>query len=289
MMMKRTLLITALTAVSLTFAGCNKTDSAAKAAKTTASTAASATVAGDTASEMDKISYILGHDAGKNLKEMDGQINPKIIAEALADGFEGKPSKYTDEQARTIFEAYQKRKTEEAVKEFEAKAAANKEAGAKFLAENAKKEGVKTTPSGLQYKVITEGTGPKPKATDTVVVNYEGKFIDGKVFDSSIERGVPASFQLGQMIKGWSEGLQLMPAGSKYELYIPSELAYGAENNPAIPPNSVLIFTVELLDEAAAKKAQADIKAKADAQMAEMMKQLEAAKATGAEAQPAAK
>lgn len=282
---RTTFLMTALMASMLALTGCNKDGDTAKPASTTNIS--------EQSPEMDKISYILGHDAGRNLKEMDGEINPKIIAAALSEGFEGKESKFTDEQARAIFEAYQKRKEADAVKELETKAKTNKEAGEKFLAENKTKEGVKTTSSGLQYKVITEGMGAKPKATDVVVTHYEGKTIDGKVFDSSYERGEPAQFDLGQMIPGFREGVQLMPAGSKYEFYMPSELGYGeAGSPPVIEPNSVLIFTVELLDEASAKKAAADAQAKAEEQMAEMMKQLEAQAAQGepkAEAEPAKK
>lgn len=272
---RNTFLMTALMTSILVLTGCNK-----EGDTKTASTAS----INEQSPEMDKISYILGHDAGKNLKEMDGEINPKIIAAALAEGFEGKESKFTDEQARAIFEAYQKRKEADAVKEMETKAKTNKEAGAKFLDENGKKEGVKTTASGLQYKVITEGTGAKPKATDVVVAHYEGKTIDGKVFDSSYERKEPAQFDLQQMIPGFREGVQLMPAGSKYEFYMPSELGYGENGVATIEPNSVLIFTVELLDEAAAKKAAADAQAKAEAQMAEMIKQMEA---QGVQGEPA--
>jgi FKBP-type peptidyl-prolyl cis-trans isomerase FkpA len=117
-----------------------------------------------------------------------------------------------------------------------------------FLIDNAKQEGVKTTSSGLQYKVLQEGTGPKPDAYAEVEVHYEGRLIDGKIFDSSYQRGEPISFLLGQVIQGWQEGVQLMPVGSKYELYIPSELGYGKSGAPGvIPPNATLIFTVELL------------------------------------------
>lgn len=268
---RTTFLMTALMASMLALSGCNKDNSVAKPAKSANNTNIS-----EQSSEMDKISYILGHDAGKNLKEMDGDINPKIIVAAISEGFEGKESKFTDEQARAIFEEYQKRKETEATKELETKAATNKEAGAKFLAENKAKEGVKTTPSGLQYKVITQGTGTKPKPTDVVVAHYEGKTIDGKVFDSSYERGEPAQFDLAHMIPGFTEGVQLMPAGSKYEFYMPSELGYGETGAPpVIEPNSALIFTVELLDEANAKKAVADTHAATEAQMAEMMKQIE--------------
>jgi FKBP-type peptidyl-prolyl cis-trans isomerase len=127
-------------------------------------------------------------------------------------------------------------------------AAKNIEGGQAFLAENSKKDGVKQTESGLQYKVLTEGTGPKPKASDTVKVHYKGTLIFGTEFDSSYKRGEPAQFPLTGVIKGWTEGLQLMPVGSKYEFYIPADLAYGASPRPNIPANSTLIFEVELLE-----------------------------------------
>ena len=142
---------------------------------------------------------------------------------------------------------YQKEQEEKFVKEMQTKAGENKTKGAAFLAENGKKAGVKTTASGLQYKVITEGKGKMPKATDVVEVNYEGKLLDGKVFDSSYERGEPIEFPLNQVIAGWTEGLQLMKEGGKYEFYIPSDIAYGEAGNSGIEPNSTLIFTVELL------------------------------------------
>ena len=143
--------------------------------------------------------------------------------------------------------AYQKEQQEKMIKDMKAQGDANSTAGAKFLAENAKKEGVVTTASGLQYKVVTAGTGKTPKATDTVEVDYEGKLIDGTVFDSSYERGEPVEFPLNQVIAGWTEGVQLMKEGGKYEFYIPSDLAYGEAGNAGIAPNSMLIFTVELL------------------------------------------
>ena len=124
----------------------------------------------------------------------------------------------------------------------------NASEGKRFLADNRKKEGVKVTSSGLQYKIIREGTGKKPITTNTIKVHYKGTLIDGEVFDSSYDRGKPIEFKLGQVIKGWQEGLNLMPVGSKYMLYIPSKLAYGKNNKGAIPANSVLIFEVELLE-----------------------------------------
>lgn len=190
-----------------------------------------------------------------NLKAMTEQtgeeLDLEIFNKAIADAFNGKESALTDEQIQAVGKAYEERKVKEAAD----KATKNKAEGDKFLAENKTKEGVKTTASGLQYKVITEGTGKSPKATDTVIVHYEGKLINGKVFDSSYERGMPAQFAVNEVIKGWTEGLQLMKEGGKYEFYIPSELAYGEAGNPMIEPNSVLTFTVELLSEEQAKAA----------------------------------
>lgn len=258
---RSTLLISVLTASMLAITGCNSS-----ASKTVTIT--------DKSPELEQVGYSLGYLMGSGNKQDIPDLNLEAFEKGFSDGYSGDEKKraLTEEQMQKVLEAYQKKRQEEMVKEIENKAKTNKEKGEKFLAENAKKEGVQTTASGLQYKVITEGTGPKPKATDTVTVHYEGKLLDGKVFDSSYERGEPVQFPLNQVIKGWTEGVQLMPQGSKYELYIPSDLAYGEAGNPAIEPNSVLIFTVELLDEAAAKKAAADAKAKNEAQLAELQK-----------------
>lgn len=256
----KTLLCTSLVAALLMMTGCNKT---AKSVNIT-----------DKSPELEQVGYSLGYLMGSNNKNDIPDLNIEAFEKGIRDGYSGDEKKraLTQEQMEKVLMEYQKKREAEITKEVEAKAKANKEAGEKFLAENEKKEGVQKTASGLQYKVITEGTGAKPKATDTVTVHYEGKLIDGKVFDSSYERGEPVSFRLNEVIKGWTEGVQLMNTGSKYELYIPSDLAYGETGNPNIEPNSVLIFTVELLDEAAAKKAQADAKAKQEAQMAELQK-----------------
>ena len=256
----KTLLCTSLVAALLMMTGCNNT---AKSVNIT-----------DKSPELEQVGYSLGYLMGSNNKNDIPDLNIEAFEKGIRDGYSGDEKKraLTQEQMEKVLMEYQKKREAEITKEVEAKAKANKEAGEKFLAENEKKEGVQKTASGLQYKVITEGTGAKPKATDTVTVHYEGKLIDGKVFDSSYERGEPVSFRLNEVIKGWTEGVQLMNTGSKYELYIPSDLAYGETGNPNIEPNSVLIFTVELLDEAAAKKAQADAKAKQEAQMAELQK-----------------
>lgn len=259
-----TLLISALTASIVAITGCNS--------------AKKDITVNDKSPEMDQVSYSIGYFMASGNKEDVPDLSLQAFNKGFEDGYGGDEKKraLTEEQMQKVLEAYQKKRQEQMVKEIEQKAKDNKAAGEKWLAENKAKEGVQTTASGLQYKVITEGTGKTPKATDTVTVHYEGKTIDGKVFDSSYERGMPAQFPLNGMIKGWTEGLQLMKEGSKYELYIPSELAYGEAGNPAIEPNSVLIFTVELLDEAAAKKAMAEAEQKMQAQLQELQKQAQA-------------
>lgn len=276
--MKKHILVSAIVA-AFALTGCNKDKEAAPAD----GKAAKSTVINEKSTEMQKVSFLLGFNTGKDMKELDSEIDLDIFYKAMKDGFNGKENALTDEEIKELATAYEKRKSEEAKKKFDEAAAKNKADGEKFLAENAKKEGVQTTASGLQYKVITEGTGKQPKATDTVVVHYEGKLLDGKVFDSSYERQMPAQFQLNQVIKGWTEGLQLMKEGSKYEFYVPSELAYGAEGSQNIEPNSVLIFTVELLTEAQAKEAVAKAQAELEKQM-KAMQEAQAAQQSAGEA-----
>jgi FKBP-type peptidyl-prolyl cis-trans isomerase FklB len=192
----------------------------------------------------DKVSYSIGLNIGMNLSKQKVSVNPEILTAGIKDGIAGKPQ-LTQEQIKEVMTTLEKDMQEKQ------KAAAEKNAaeGAKFLEENKKKEGVKTTASGLQYKVIKEGSGPQAKATDVVTVNYRGTLIDGKTeFDSSYKRGEPATFPLNGVIKGWTEGVQLMKVGSKYQFFIPSNLAYGDRAvGPDISPNSTLIFEVELL------------------------------------------
>jgi FKBP-type peptidyl-prolyl cis-trans isomerase FklB len=192
----------------------------------------------------DKVSYSIGLNIGSNLSRQKVSVNPDILAAGIKDAIAGKPQ-LTQEQVKDVMSTFEKDMQEKQ------KAAAEKNAadGAKFLEENKKKEGVKTTPSGLQYKVIKEGTGPQPKATDIVTVNYRGTLIDGKTeFDSSYKRGEPATFPLNGVIKGWTEGVQLMKVGSKFQLFIPPNLGYGERAvSPDLSPNSTLIFDVELL------------------------------------------
>lgn len=196
----------------------------------------------------DSVSYSIGTDIGSNFKQQELEINVDALAKGLADALADKDLEITDVQSAQILNRFQKEMREKMQAKNDAEAADNAKKGEEFLAENKKKDGVKVTASGLQYKVIKQGNGPKPKLTDKVKVHYRGTLIDGTEFDSSYKRGTPAEFPLNGVIKGWTEGLQLMPVGSKYEFYIPAELAYGARGPQTIGPNQTLIFEVELLE-----------------------------------------
>jgi FKBP-type peptidyl-prolyl cis-trans isomerase len=190
------------------------------------------------------VSYCVGMSLAGSLMQQNLQgISPEVMAQAVDDAFQGKPSPYTPEQANEIIQNYLNVAVEEQFK-------ANKIEGEKFLAENFKKEGVQTTVSGLQYEVIEEGKGKSPGATNQVTVHYHGTLLDGTVFDSSVERNSPATFGVNQVIPGWTEALQLMKEGSKYKLFIPQELAYGQHPHPGGPiqPFMTLIFDVELIE-----------------------------------------
>ncbi len=199
--------------------------------------------------ELERLSYALGLSMGNNFKSSGiEEMNIKEFAEGVAAVFEGTQPKMSYDEAKNVirefFTALEEKQNAAAAKMGEV----NKAAGEAFLAENAKRPEVKTTESGLQYEVINEGNGDKPAASDTVVVHYTGTLIDGTVFDSSVERGTPATFGVTQVIPGWVEALQLMQVGAKWRLYIPSDLAYGPRGaGGAIGPNSTLIFDVELL------------------------------------------
>lgn len=191
---------------------------------------------------MDKISYAIGLSMGQNLMSSGvKKMEYADLAKGIEDVLEGNKPQISYQEAQQVLGKF--------FQELEEKVAGEaKKAGEEFLAANAKREGVKVTASGLQYEVLEATLGQKPKATDTVKVHYEGTLIDGTVFDSSYRRGEPISFGLNQVIKGWTEGLQLMSIGSKYKLYIPYELGYGAQGaGQSIPPYAALIFTVELL------------------------------------------
>ena len=199
---------------------------------------------------MDKFSYALGLGIGQQLKQMGlkGTLVINDFAASITDVLEGNDLKVRHQEGQKIVNAFFQELEQ---KQNAAKAAAGKvakEEGSKFLAENAKKDGIIVTKSGLQYEVLTEGTGKKPKATDTVRCHYEGRLLDGTVFDSSYKRNAPADFGLQQVIAGWTEGVQLMAEGAKYRFYIPYMLAYGEGGAGAsIPPFATLIFDVELI------------------------------------------
>ena len=198
--------------------------------------------------QKDKESYSLGYQFGQSLKSQGVDINLDIYASGIRDAFGGKEPQMSQEEIRATIMELQKRVVAARQKELNEKAAKNLSESKAFLAENGKKEGIKPLPSGLQYKVLTEGSGKTPKAEDTVTVNYKGTLIDGTEFDSSYKRGQPATFQVKGVIKGWTEALQLMKEGSKWQLFIPPELAYGERGaGSTVPPNSTLIFEVELL------------------------------------------
>tara|TARA_B100000482_G_scaffold16944_1_gene11442 strand:- start:163 stop:759 length:597 start_codon:yes stop_codon:yes gene_type:complete len=194
---------------------------------------------------MDSTSYSLGADLGENLKRQQVEIDYDVFMAGLMDGMETEMVKLDQGQRRAVMASLQKNIREKSKKEGEA----NLKLADEFLDNNVKENpDIKETPTGLQYRVLTEGNGENPKKTDRVKVHYVGKLMDGSEFDSSIERGEPTEFALNQVIKGWTEGLQLMKVGSKYEFFIHPNIAYGQRARPKIPANSVLIFEVELLD-----------------------------------------
>ena len=213
-------------------------------------------------SEADKVGYALGVDMGSTVKEIGGdKINIDAVVSGLKDAAEGKELAMKREEMDKTMQTFAEARMKEMQAQFEKEIAANAEAGKKFLEENGKKEGVKTTDSGLQYKVEKEGKGAKPTKDDSVTVHYEGRLLDGTIFDSSYERKEPVVFKVTNVIPGWVEGLQLMSEGSKYTLYIPSSLAYGETGAPpSIPPNSTLTFDVELVKVGEAKESKEEAK-----------------------------
>ena len=220
----------------------------------TAATVAPALAAGPAApaplvTERDKVSYLIGLDIGKSLKQIGDEIDMAVLQRAIDDVLAGRASPLGDADAAATLQAFGQKMQARHAADQKAQLDRNLAAGKAFLAENGRKPGVVTTASGLQYQVLTQGTGPKPTADANVRVHYRGTLLDGTVFDSSYERNQPAEFLLSAVIPGWTEGLQLMPVGSKYKLWVPQELAYGEQGTPGGPiqPGSTLVFEVELL------------------------------------------
>lgn len=211
--------------------------------------------------KLDKISYSIGVDVGRSIEKQKININPDVFMTGIKDGLANKFSMMTEEEVKQTLIGLQSELIERQNSELKAMATKNLEEGEKFLADNKKQKGVVVLPSGLQYKIVKEGSGDSPKATDTVTTHYRGKLIDGTEFDSSYTRGEPARFAVNAVIPGWTEALQLMKPGAKWELYIPPKLAYGENGvGQLIGPNSTLVFEVELINVDKDKAAPANAK-----------------------------
>lgn len=199
-------------------------------------------------SDIDKLSYSIGSDLGKNFKRQGIDITPSIMAKGIQDGMSGGPLLLTEDQMKDVLSKFQKDLMAKRTADFNKKAEENKAKGDAFLAQNKGKTGVVALPDGLQYKIIKAGTGPKPTKDNTVTVEYTGRLINGEVFDSTDKAGKPATFKLSQVIPGWTEALQLMPEGSTWEVYVPASLAYGSRSvGGPIGPNETLIFNIHLI------------------------------------------
>lgn len=202
----------------------------------------------DLKSLTEKASYTIGYNIGENFKAQEIEIDLQKVVQGLSDAFAGKDHQLSEEEIEAVMSQFQSELAAKAQARQASAAAKNKAEGDAYLAANAKNEGVNVLDSGLQYKVLTSGTGASPKLTDQVKTHYRGTLIDGTEFDSSYRRGEPAQFAVGGVIRGWTEALQLMKVGDKWELTIPSGLAYGPQGTGPIGPNSVLKFEIELLD-----------------------------------------
>jgi FKBP-type peptidyl-prolyl cis-trans isomerase FklB len=225
-----------------------KTTAKTPAAKTAQKPAAKPAAAAALTTAKDKQSYALGMNIGMGMHRQGLEVNPDLVMRGFKDSFAGGKTAMTEDEARAALTELQTEMKKKMQEKAQVAGAANKKEGDAFLTANKGKEGVVTLPSGLQYKILKEGTGPKPTASDTVVCNYKGTLIDGKEFDSSYKRGEPATFPVGGVIKGWTEALQLMPVGSKWQLFIPADLGYGDRGAGAdIGPGATLIFEVELM------------------------------------------
>lgn len=231
--------------------GCKPGDKAADKAGTAAKDeAGKATEIAGLPTEKEQVSYMIGLDLAKSLEPVKDEIDFDVVAKAVKSSLAGEKSLLDEKQAQAIRESFAQKMQAKQIAEMMAKAKKNADESASFLASNGKKPGVQTTASGLQYQVLTEGKGPKPTDKDAVKVHYKGSLLDGKTFDSSYDRGQPATIPLAQVVPGWREGIQLMPVGSKYRIWIPSKLGYGEQGTPGgpIPPNATLVFDIELLE-----------------------------------------
>lgn len=246
--------VASLLAASLAFgfAACKPIDKDAKKEDKAGAAAADNDIAKSSGlkTEKEQASYMVGMSVGKSLEPIKDDVDIDTVVKAMKTMMSGGKPLLTDEQAQQVAQAFDQRLQAKKMAEAEAAAKKNASEGEAFLAANAKKPGVKTTASGLQYQVLTEGKGAKPAADAMVKVHYKGELLDGTEFDSSHDRGEPAVFSLQQVAPGWAEGVQLMSVGSKYKLWIPSKLGYGEQGTPGgpIPPNATLVFEVELLD-----------------------------------------
>jgi FKBP-type peptidyl-prolyl cis-trans isomerase FklB len=239
-----------------------KNSSSAPAAKTEPEPAAKNPDALELKTDRDKASYALGMNIGQGLKRQTDDLDPAIVQRAMKDALSGNKTLMTEEEAKSAWMTFQVNMRKKQEQQAQQMAETNKKDGDAFLAENKTKTGVVTLPSGLQYKILTEGTGPKPAATDSVVCNYKGTLLDGTEFDSSAKHGGPATFPVTGVIKGWTEALQLMAVGSKWELFVPADLAYGQRGpGGGIGPNSTLIFEVELVSIKSNEAVQPGVKA----------------------------
>ncbi len=249
---RNTVLTIALLSLTGILGACKASD------KTAAANSADKSAAGKSAdigavpglpTEKDRVSYMIGMDIAKTLEPIKGELDVDTVAKAITTSFAGGKPLLNDAQNLAVREAFAKKMQAKQLADQQAAAGKNQQEGDAFLASNGKQPGVKTTASGLQYQVLREGTGPKPKPEDMVKVNYVGTTLDGKKFDSSYDRGQPAEFKLNQVIPGWMEGVELMSVGSKYVLWVPGKLAYGPQGTPGGPigPNATLKFEVELL------------------------------------------
>lgn len=203
-----------------------------------------------------KVNYAFAIGLADNMEQSGVTIEPEAFAQALKDKRDGVELRLSEEERQEVMQTFQEQQMSQREEEKSKQAEANQKEAEAFFTENAEAEGVEETESGLQYKVLEEGDGAKPSAEDTVTVHYRGRLLDGTEFDSSYERDQPATFALDSVIAGWTEALQLMPVGSKYEIYVPADLAYGPGGNGPIPPNSALIFEVELLEIAEAEEVE---------------------------------